>query len=102
MSSENIKTGLKLSEAIKLLEENEVALIKPDNSNDDFYAPFPWTMATLTNTYSVKLPPPKTVTVTRADVCNAYAKVCKAVESKRRSLVEPIFDLNEFCKELGL
>ena len=96
MSSENIKTGLKLSEAIKLLEENDGALIKPDNSNDDFYAPFPWTMATLTNTYSVKLPP-KTVTVTRADIIRAIDK-----NTHLMSFAYPDKAIDAVCKELGL
>lgn len=94
MSSENIKTGLRLSEAIKLLEENDGALIKPDSSNDDFYAPFPWTMAILTNTYTVKLPPPKTVTVTKEQL----HKILDPLEYNLTALK----DFEKFLKELGL
>lgn len=101
MSSENIKTGLKLSEAIKLLEENDGALIKPDNSNDDFYAPFPWTMATLTNTYSVKLPPPKTVTVTKADVIKAFYKSYEEHKLENGHILNN-WNIEKFLKELGL
>lgn len=93
MSIENIKTGLKLSEAIKLLEENEGALIRlKDDTKSDYYRIYGVPML-LNELYDVKLPPPKTVTVTRADVERAYIKA------------HPLFNSNSlehFCKELGL
>lgn len=99
MSSENIKTGLKLSEAIKLLEENEGALVKPETEYakiHSFDIVEKWVFSTKC-LWSVKIPPPKTVTVTRAAVERAYNKT------------HPIFDnidynnsFYQFCKELGL
>ncbi len=68
-----IKTGLKLSEAIKLLEENESALIRPEISivsDADFSHNADWPI-NVSCLYSVKLPPPKSVSVTRADVFDA-------------------------------
>ena len=93
MSSENIKTGLKLSEAIKLLEENDGALMRlEDDTKSDYYRIYGVPML-LNELYDVKLPPPKTVTVTRDDITKAYNKT------------HPIFNSNSleyFCKELGL
>lgn len=90
MSSENIKTGLKLSEAVKLIEENENALIRISDSL------FQWQriyniQIEINRTYDVKLPPPKTVTVTRADIERAFDRINLRFQY-----------MDEFCKELGL
>ena len=92
MSSENIKTGLKLSEAIRLIEENEGSLLRVE---DDLYEyPFlksEYWLSRTDRTYSVKLPPPKTVTVTRADIEKAFDRINLRFQY-----------MDEFCKELGL
>lgn len=59
-----IKTRLKLSEAVKLLEENESALIRPDEYLVDL---------SIYYNYYVKLPPPKTIEVTEERLRIAYA-----------------------------
>lgn len=93
-----IKTGLRLSEAMKLIEENEGAMIKCHQyPGDDFLNPY---YAALTfqrdTTWDVKLPPPKTVSVTRLDLEKAFHTMRKQNYCVDASLV------TDFCKELGL
>lgn len=96
MSSENIKTGLKLSEAIKLLEENEGALVRPSDYVCEYsFAPIDNWRLRIPMTYDVKLPPPKTVTVTRADIEKAWLK-------SKAPISYPVSMFELFCKELGL
>lgn len=103
MNSENIKTGLKLSEAIKLLEENEGALITVHNATYDWldydYL-FNSSLAVIhkKSIWDVKLPPPKTVTVTRADIAAIWPNFI-SYEHFHNTKFE-VFE--QFCKELGL
>jgi len=89
-----IKTGLKLSEAVKLLEENPGAELSNqiDIFPDSFRPLYFWQLK-LNEHYAVKLPPPMppmAVSVTRADV--------KIVLN--RLGLEGWFE--QFCKESGL
>lgn len=99
-----IKTGLKLSEAIKLIEENNYrALIRintVDNRHD--FENVDLVDLSIYYNYDIKLPPPKSVSVTRDFVYKAYIETCKEVECNRRSLLETNFDLNLFLSKLGL
>ena len=93
----HIVTGLKLSEAVKLLEENPGALIMPEN---DFGAPKKFLELKhhelkVRCKYSVKLPPPKSVSVTRADVFDA-------VESTDISMLPHKELAEKLCRKLGL
>lgn len=94
MSSENIKTGLKLSEAVKLIEENENALIRISGSLFQWQRIYNIQADTYCK-YDVKLPPPKTVTVTKADIERAWLK-------SKAPISYPVSMFELFCKELGL
>jgi hypothetical protein len=95
MSSENIKTGLRLSEAIKLLEENEGALVRPSDYVCEYsFAPIDNWRLRISMTYDVKLPPPKTVTVTKEQL----HKILDPLEYNLTALK----DFEKFLKELGL
>jgi hypothetical protein len=95
-----IKSGLKLSEAVKLIEENEGALLMPEN---DFGAPKKFLELKhhelkVRCKYSVKLPPPKSVSVTRV-------LLARAVSKTQMEPVEVVLNSDYFinlCKELGL
>lgn len=94
MSTEQIKSGLRLSEAIKYCEENRDAEIsKQTVYGDTGFMPPNNLICDVDATYSVKLPPPKSVTVTRADLVDVF-------EQFDIRLSEKYFD--QLCKELGL
>jgi hypothetical protein len=93
---ENIITGLKLSEAVKLLEENEGALIKPDDYQHENleFRELKYFDMEFNRTYSVKLPPPKSVSVTREMLKEAWLK--------HVFIVNELQQFEKLCKELGL
>lgn len=94
--NENIKSGLRLSEAIKLIEENEGALIRSEKGLND-YRPLMNQSLSINDTYSVKLPPPKSVTVTREDVVEAAKKPF----IKMAALSITLLTLNNFARNWG-
>lgn len=96
MSSENIKTGLKLSEAIKLLEENDGALIKHDDEEHWSYVE-DCIFHVRNQLYSVKLPPPKTVTVTKESLSKAFVHLNGHIKHMAYNSA-----FEQLCKELGL
>lgn len=85
-----IKTGLKLSEAIKYCEDNHGALIMPDGGAG-FKSLSAWILF-CDITYSVKPPPPKSVVVTQTILAEAWEKA----NASRGELFKNV------CKELGL
>lgn len=96
---EKIITGLRLSEAIKYCEDNDKVLIKPDEhagyaSHYEFAPPDRFQMIT-SYTWTVKLPPPKTVSVTRADIEKAFY-------AQNLSILSNAGILDALCKDLGL
>lgn len=97
MSEQNSKiiTGLRLSEAIKYLEEHEKALIKRDQSPIHCFSSLEnWAMD-VKSTYSVKLPPPKSVTITKQMISDAWGNYVYGINGE-------VLDFEAFCKELGL
>ena len=92
MSDAKIITGLRLSEAVKLLEENENALIRT-NGAGNFWPSDEFRIKT-DQKYDVKLPPPKntSVTVTRNKLDDAWLEVQMNLPN----------NFEQFCKELGL
>ena len=97
MSKENIKTGLKLSDAVRLIEENENALIKHHNDNLSQWQRIYNITLDIDWKYDVKLPPLKTVTVIRDDVR-------RAIEKNTHLMKFAYLDkaIDAVCKELGL
>lgn len=103
MSIENIKTGLRLSEAIKLLEENDGALVRPETEYDKIHSfdiVEKWVFSTKC-LWSVKLPPPKTVTVTRDDVVKAFYESYEEHKLENGHILND-WNIEKFLKELGL
>lgn len=98
-----IKTGLKLSEAVKLLEESPGALITIHDSTYDWLTYdylFNSSLAVIykKSLWSVKLPPPmppRAVSVTRTDVFDA-------VESTDISMLPHKELAEKLCRKLGL
>lgn len=91
-----IITGLKLSEAIKYLEENDGVLIKfSGTSNIDTFYRLKDLRFDTDLKYDIKLPPPKTVSVTRADIEKAFY-------AQNLSILSNAGILDALCKELGL
>lgn len=88
-----IITGLKLSEAIKYCEENEGALIA--NQGTDIYDKVQNTSFYVGNVYSVKLPPPKSVSVNLASIKGAWVRHVGTDWQGN-------LNFDKFCKELGL
>lgn len=97
MSKENIKTGLKLSDAVRLIEENKNALIKYHNVNLSKWQQIYMITLDIDCKYGVKLPPLKTVTVIRDDVIRA---IDKNIHLMKFEYLDEAVDA--FCKELGL
>lgn len=95
-SNEQVITGLRLSEAVKLLEENDNGLIKPEGYSEAVFDKLSKWSLNFDSTYSVKLPPPKSVQVTRADVINAGNKIQGRHQLSMSEYME------QLCKELGL
>lgn len=88
---ENIITNLKLSEAIKLLEKNEGAELWVPQYRINFIEA-KTIYHNKSELYSVKLPPPKSVVVTKDKLVDAWLEI--------QVLLPSNFD--KFCKELGL
>lgn len=95
MSNENIKTGLRLSEAVKLIEDNPGALLNCEQMDYEFRANIRDTFLSITSTYSVKLPPPKSVQVTKQMINDAW-------ENHVYGINWEVLGFEAFCKELGL